>query len=271
MENKRFDQHIHTSLSYDAKPGNPHSLVIETAIAKCLAGIAITDHLDPLWPDENEPSVLDLPASESALTEAESDYAGRISFAKGIELGLMPGEALEICQNAVSGYPYDFVIGSVHCSPEAPVDAPPFLEGRELKDIIEEYYTLILDSIHEYKNYDVLGHLNCIDRYTEAYAPEEMYMPYADEILKIAVRDGKGLEYNTSTFRYNMGERGTPTLPILKRFKELGGEIVTLGSDAHVNTDIGSGIEKGEEVLLATGFRYIAVFMERRPSFIKIA
>lgn len=268
MQNNRFDQHTHTSFSFDGDPGATVAGIIEAAIAKGLAGVAVTDHLDPLWPVEEEPSVIDLPGYEAALSEAEGRYEGRIRFAKGLELGLMPGEALDICQAAVDGYPYDFVIGSAHTSPETPFDFPAFHEGRGLRDIIDEYYTIFLESIRAYKNYDVLGHLNYIDRFTDSYAPEGLYMPYVDEILKIAVQDGKGIEYNTSTWRFRMADRGTPTLPMLRRFKELGGEIVTIGSDAHSAADVGAFIEKGEETLLAEGFRYVAVFKGRRPEFI---
>jgi len=260
---------MHSAFSYDAEPQNTIGHMIETAIAKGLAGIAVTDHLDPLWPDEAEPSTLDVPAYEAALAAAENTYGGQIRFAKGIELGFIPGEALRICEDAVSGYPYDFVIGSVHSSAETPIDLPPFHEGRAVKDIVDEYYTLLLESVRHYKNYDVIGHINGIDRYTDGFAPESVYMPYIDEILRVAIADGKGIEINTSAFRYGIGSRGTPTRPILARFKELGGEIVTIGSDAHRAADIGAFLEKGEEMLLAAGFRHIAVYQNRQPEFVK--
>ena len=270
MQKKLFDQHMHTSFSFDGEPGATVANMIESAIEKGLLGLAVTDHLDPLWPDEQDPSTIDLPAYEAALSEAESIYHGRIRFAKGIELGFIPGEALDICQSAVAGYPYDFVIGSTHSSSTTPFDYPEFHEGRSLKDIICEYYTVLLDSIRAYKDYDVLGHINYIDRFTGSYAPEKLYMPYIDEILRVAVGDGKGIEYNTSTWRFSMAQHGTPTLPILKRFRELGGEIITVGSDAHSIADVGAYIEKGEETLLAAGFRFVAVFKERRPEFVKL-
>ena len=271
MTQARFDQHIHSSFSYDAEPDSTMSGIIGAAIAKGLAGIAICDHLDPLWPDDKEPSVIDIPAYEEALNEAAASLCdNRLQFAKGIELGLMPGEALNVCRQTVTGYPYDFVIASVHSSSVAPLDYPAFLEGRPLKSIIDEYYTLLFESLKTYKDYDVIGHINHIDRYTDGFAPEEMYMPYADEILKLIVQDGKGLEINTSSYRYGIEERGTPSLPILKRFFELGGEILTIGSDAHKIGQIGAFLEEGERLLRATGFRYFAVFKERQPEFFRL-
>jgi histidinol-phosphatase (PHP family) len=299
------DQHLHTCFSYDAEPGNTPAHVIACAVALGLEGIAITDHLDPLWPDDEFPSIIDLPAYEQALLDAEAmvltaaeetarsddgatahaaaeqtghadDAATALRtapgfhFAKGIELGLMPvPEALAICAEAVTGFPYDFVIASVHRAPEVPIDMEPFLVGRSVKEINEEYYALLYESLKLYKDYDVIGHLNAIDRYTDGYAPESVYLPFVDEILRLAIADGKGIEINTSAFRYGIGDRGTPTQTILNRYKELGGEIVTLGSDAHMAADIGAYLSEGTAMLRAAGFTHYAVFKNRKPAFFR--
>jgi histidinol-phosphatase (PHP family) len=276
------DQHLHTCFSYDAEPGNTPAHVIACAVALGLEGIAITDHLDPLWPDDEFPSIIDLPAYEKALIDAEAmvfdaaeetalHTAPGFHFAKGIELGLMPvPEALAICAEAVTGFPYDFVIASVHSAPETPIDMEPFLAGRSVKEINEEYYALLYESLKAYKDYDVLGHLNAIDRYTDGYAPESVYLPFVDEILRLAIADGKGIEINTSAFRYGIGDRGTPTQAILNRYKELGGEIVTLGSDAHTAADIGTYLSEGAAMLRAAGFTHYAVFKNRIPSYVRL-
>ena len=82
MVKNQYDQHIHTSLSYDSEPNNMASDVAKAAIEKGLAGIAITDHLDPLWPDDNDPSTLDLAAYEKALTETEHTYGIKSALQK---------------------------------------------------------------------------------------------------------------------------------------------------------------------------------------------
>ena len=278
MNKKHFDQHLHSSFSCDAARDYPIDKIVEAAIMKGLSGIAITDHFDALWPMEyryeGEPiNVLDLPSYEVALTEAESNYSDRIQFAKGIELGFFYGEALDICKEAVSNYPYDFIIGSVHHSETTPTDVPAFIEGRTTEEVLEEYYTIILDSIRDYKDYDVLGHINSIDRYTDEVPPASLSMPYIDEILKVAISDGKGIEINTSAYgRYKRhgDDYGTPSVSILKRFKELGGEIVTLGSDAHKSADVGTFIEEGENILRSVGFKYQAFFKSRKPEFFSL-
>jgi len=280
LTKKHFDQHIHSAFSYDAVPdtrgAEPDTAafgrIVDTAVSRGLSGIAITDHLDPLWPDDEYPSYLNVTEYEKALTDAAPAFSEKLMFSKGIELGLVPGEALDICAEAVSSFNYDFVIGSVHSSRTAPIDYPEFIEGRALPDIVDEYYTLIYDCMKAYKDYDVLGHINSIDRYTDGLAPESLYMPYVDEILKLAVSDGKGIEINTSSFgRYNrIIDRGTPPLSVLTRFRELGGRIVTIGSDAHRSADTGAFIENGEDVLRAAGFGYQAFFRNRTPEFFAI-
>ena len=277
MNKNHFDQHIHSAFSCDSKPENTIGHIAESAISAGLSGIAITDHFDPLWPDETpfgdfEYFELDIPAYQAALTEAENIYSDRILFSKGIELGLLSGKANDKCLKVVRGFPYDFVIGSVHYSETTPIDYTPFHEGRLLPDILDEYYGIIIDSIKEFKDYDVLGHINSIDRYTDELAPGSLYMSYIDEIIKLVISDGKGIEINTCSYGryYRPGEYGTPTLAILKRFRELGGEIVTIGSDAHKTEDVGAFIEKGEDLLHSAGFKYQAVFKERKPEFCKI-
>ena len=272
MNKKHFDQHIHSVFSFDSETDNTLENIVKSSIDKGLSGIAVTDHLDPLWPDEDDPAILDISAYQAALTATEQSFSERIQFSKGIELGLLPGEALDICSEIVGKYPYDFVIGSMHYSLETPIDYPAFLEDRSTKDIIDEYYTLLLESIRIYKDYDVLGHINAIDRYTPELAPESLYMPYIDEILKVSISDGKGIEINTSSYgRYNrIVERGTPSLQILTHYKELGGEIVTIGSDAHKNTDIGAFLEEGEKILQKAGFKYQSFYKNRTPEFFAI-
>ena len=264
-----FDYHVHTAFSDDAE--SPMKEILDAAVNKGLAGIALTDHLDPYYQDDEYPWELNVPAYTRALAKYQADYADRISVAKGIELGLIEGDGLRICDEVVSDFPFDFIIASVHHTARAPIHTARFLDKRTTEKAAEEYYGALLSCIKIYHNYDVLGHLNVIDRYTGHYAKESVTAPYIEDILKIAVEDGKGLEVNTSAFRFGMADRGTPTSAILTRFKELGGEIVTVGSDAHAAKYVGSFIKEGEEILLAHGFHYVTTFLDRVPKFHKIS
>jgi histidinol-phosphatase (PHP family) len=265
------DYHVHTNFSEDAPGGQAEiDAVIESAIAKGLSEIAITDHSDPNYPDPEEEFKLDYEEYHKALLAAEKKYAERIRVVKGIEIGMIPGKTLRDCEEIISAFPYDFVIGSVHSAEYAPIHLQSFLGGKTTAQINDEYYSLLFDSIKNFKNYDVLGHINVIDRYTEGYARKSLYMPYIDEILKLAIADGKGIEINTSSYRYGMAKRGTPTPAILKRYVELGGEIVTLGSDAHRAVDVAEGIKEGLKALKAAGLNHYATYKNRQVSLVKI-
>ncbi|MDR1272699.1 MAG: histidinol-phosphatase HisJ family protein [Clostridiales Family XIII bacterium] len=263
-----YDFHMHTAFSDDGSATIDE--MAEAAIAANLTGIAITDHLDPFYPDTEMPFMIEIDDYEKALTEAVPRYAGRLDIAAGIEIGMQSGPALEVCEETVSRFSYDFVIGSVHASKDKCIHLPEFTEGKTLGQIIEDYYTDLIECIKAYKNYDVLGHLNVIDRYAGGYAPVDVYLPYAEEALKIAIADGKGIEINTSSYRYGMGSRTTPTKEILDLYVSLGGEILTTGSDAHKPCDVGSDIEKGEQMILSSGLSYVCTYKNRTPVFHKI-
>jgi histidinol-phosphatase (PHP family) len=262
-----YDFHMHTIFSDDGSYA-PEEM-IEAAIAKGLDAIAITDHLDPYFPDTDMPFLIDLDAYEVALPKFVDTYKDSIDISMGIELGLQVGPAITVCHETIRRFPYDFIIGSIHAAKGECIHLPVFCEGKSLEQIIEDYYTDMRDCILAYKDYDVLGHINVIDRYAGGYAPASMYMPYVDEILRLAVADGKGIEVNTSSHRYGL-ERETPTQDIVDRYVELGGEIITTGSDAHRPQDVGADLEKGEQMILASGLSYVATYKGRKPEFHKI-
>ena len=124
------------------------------------------------------------------------------------------------------------------------------------------------------KDYSVVGHLNIVDRYLYNLRPEEPINPegameYIEEILKMVIYDGKGIELNTSSFRYGLPIL-TPSVEILQLYHDLGGEILTLGSDAHGPDYIADHFDYACEVLSSIGFRYVCTFAERKPAFHRI-
>ena len=197
-------------------------------------------------------------------------FAGRIIIKKGVEIGIQHGSTLEKCVKHAREYPYDFIIGSFHCAEGYELYGSSYFNGRTAKDSYLVFYTYMLENLKQYKDYDVIGHFNIIDRYTNEMANPSVYMDLVEEILKVIIADGKGLEINTSSFRYGMGERTTPAGEILKLFKDLGGEIVTFGSDAHRAEDIGYKLDYAEHMARSAGFRYVATYDQRKPVFIKL-
>ena len=117
----------------------------------------------------------------------------------------------------------------------------------------------------------MLGHLPYVLRYMNDrdgnHITLERYADQIDRILTKMIQRGAGIELNTNRKRSDMAARWRP---ILKRYRELGGEIITLGSDAHVAEHVGLGIPEGVQLLRDMGYRYYTVYRQRKPEFIKI-
>jgi len=262
-----YDYHTHSNFSYDSQTKIDE--MIEAAIGKGIKEIAITDHYDPDYPDPAFPFDIKFPEYHDKLLELSEAYSNKIKVVKGIEIGIQHGETLKKCDAAANAFQYDYVLGSFHSAYNCDLYSQYFKE-RSIEEGFYDFYTYMETCLKVFKNFDVLGHFNVIDRYGN-YIPD--YTPFMDiieEILKILIHNGKGLEFNTSSFRYGMGERTKPAKEILALYKSLGGEIITIGSDAHKVSDLGYKYDTAVEILKSHGFKYISTFKNRIPDFVKI-
>ena len=257
-----FDYHIHSDFSDDSQ--SDLTDMIEAAYALRLTEIAITDHFDPEYANRSTPFTLDFPAYHQALDEAASAYMGKIKIVKGIELGLQK-KVLDLCKETVKAYPYDFVLGSFHCAENKEIYGGDFFLNKTASESYRHFYSYVYDCLAAFKDYSVIGHFNIIDRYTGTIPEDAVYMDIVEAILKMIIADGKGIEINTSSFRYGMGNRMKPSLEILRLYKDLGGSIITIGSDAHYPRDIGYKLDFMPEFLKSEGFRFITTFNQLQP------
>lgn len=264
-----WDMHMHSQFSGDSN--TPQETMILSAIEKKLGGICFTDHLDIDYPDEPELFLLDLPNYTSSITTLQDKYANHFPIRLGIELGLQPHLA-KLHEDILSQYPFDFVIGSSHVVHGFDPYYPKFYEGRDEKRCYREYFESILENIQIFDNFDVYGHIDYVVRYGPTkntnYKWNE-YQDIIDEILRLLIKKGKGIEINTGGFKYGLGHPN-PTEEILSRYHELGGEIITLGADAHAPEYVGYDFEKVPAILKAAGFEYFTIFHKRKPEFIKL-
>lgn len=264
-----YDYHTHSSFSDDCSI--PMSEMVKTAKAVGVKMYAITDHYDPDYPaDEQFAFDLDFNGyhrEQELVSEYYSD--DKFKVIKGIELGLQAGDkTIQKCAEAVK-YPYDFVIGSFHCIDYRDI-WKPFHENMTPEEATAVYYKYIFETISKFNDFDVLGHINALDRYIP-YIPD--FAPYREtvyEILRFLIDKGKGLEINTSSFRYNMGELTMPSDEILKMYRELGGNIITFGSDSHFPEHICYRYDWAIEYLKSLGFNTLTVFENRTPDFVNI-
>lgn len=264
------DFHLHSSYSGDSN--TPMEDMILQGISQGLTTMCFTEHNDFEYPDTPEGDgtqfLLNTDAYLYDLIRYKEKYADKIRILFGVELGLQP-EAMR--QNAVyaKSYDFDFIIGSSHvCHGQDPY-FPAFYEGRSEKEAYGEYFSSILENIKKFNNFDVYGHLDYVVRYGPNKDNDYSYEKYKDildEILKLLLDKGKGIEVNTGGLKKGLKDLH-PCLGILKRYKELGGEIITIGSDSHDTAHIAEHFDRAREVLLECGFEYYTLFEKRSPEF----
>lgn len=267
------DFHLHSSFSGDSDA--PMETMILKGIGLGLTEMCFTEHNDFDYPvtEQDPPGLFELnpDAYLYDFLKLREKYAGRIALSFGLELGLQPHLSR---QNAsfVKAHDYDFIIGSSHLCHGRDPYWPSFYEGRAQEEAYREYFESILENLKTYSNFDVYGHLDYVVRYgpkkDEGYS-YEMYREIFDKILTRLVDMEKGIELNTAGLAKGMREPN-PCAGVLKRYRELGGEIVTVGSDAHGPGQIAHAFGRAAAILKDCGFRYYATYEKRRPVFHKI-
>lgn len=214
---------------------------------------------------------LDIPSYYKEFCEISNIYADKINVGYGVELGIQD-HLTDMLKKYVKNNDFDFVIASNHLAHRKDPYYPYFFEGRSDKDAFKEYFESILESVTSFNDYDVIGHIDYVVRYAPNKDANFFYDDYSEifeVILKKIIEDGHGLEFNTKGLRYGL-RGGNPCNEILKHFKELGGEIITIGSDAHTLNDLAWGLDKVSDILENVGFKYYTTFSKRKPEFHKI-
>lgn len=264
------DSHMHTRFSTDSDADIRD--MIESALKKGLQSICITDHIDKDYPFHEdtgaEAFLVDLDEYFPKLAEWKEAYAEKIQIRRGIELGLQPHLA-GFYEELTNQYPFDFVIGSVHVVHGMDPYYGEIFEGRSDEEVYKETFLATMENLDAVSSFDVLGHLDYVVRYGKCQARQYSYKKYAqeiDEILKKVIAMGKGIELNTAGWKYGLAFCH-PHPEILCRYKELGGEIITVGSDAHKPEHVAYDFQKAADVLKACGFKYYTEFQGREPIF----
>ncbi len=269
-----FDYHLHSNVSFDAYDSPARCAMAAREMG--LTEICFTEHQEIDYPYEEQKSGLDYELYERELNKARA-CVPELVIKKGVELSLMP-QSLEKIARDVKGRGFDFIIASQHTVKDKDPYFGDGFEGKTLRDVHREYLEEMLYDLEHFEDFDVIGHIGYIDKYLEkAKSLTQGGEPFRyqdfpellDAILLSAITRGKGMEINTSN--YFVYDYPTPHKTILKRFVELGGEIVTLGSDAHFSTVIGHRFEDAFEFLEECGVRYLCTYENRKPSFVPLS
>ena len=264
------DFHIHSHHSGDCEA--PMGAVIRAAQAAALTDICFTEHLDFDYPGYHDLAadafLLNDNAYEQEFRNLKRNQEDFLTLHFGIECGMQPG-CVEKNIAFLHRKPYDFVLGSVHLCDGADPYYPQFYETHpDEASALLLYFEETLHNIELFHDFDVLAHLDYMVRYCHALSQHTDYARYRDiidAILECLIRFDKGLEINTGGLRKGMSETN-PSVEVIRRFRELGGRILTVGSDAHRPEDVGAGFSVAAAVLRDAGFSQYAVFSRRTPS-----
>ena len=260
------DYHTHSRISPDAK--YPMTAMAEAAVAAGLDELCFTDHVEPVeWAGREPISSYDWAALEREFREAQAALGDRIKLRLGIELG---DACLDFAhtEELMAGAPeLDFVIGSIHVLSEKFGGQDMYFfhpaDEAQAREELADYLELVLRQA-AWGRFDVQGHLTLPLRYLNEnqgfHLSFDGFECEMEEIFRTLIQNGCGIEVNT-----NRGNTPLPDGKWLRMYRALGGEIVTLGTDAHSPEFVGCAIRERQRLLRECGFTRFCTFERRRP------
>lgn len=254
-----FDCHVHTDFSTDSKMDIEDAIKVSRELG---IGLIITDHMDYKHYIPNE-FIFD---PDEYFNEYEKYRNDKLLL--GVEIGFRD-DSLEEIKKLKDNYPFDFIIGAIHVVNKVDIYYRDYYIGKSKKQAYEEYLKSILLLVKHHDLFDSLGHMDYITRYS-IYEDKGLYYKefsdLIDEILRELSNAGKAIEINTR--KIHEKDTANNFIEILKRFKELGGEYTTIGSDAHRPEDIGINFKRAEEIAHICDLKSV-YYKERKLYYIK--
>ncbi|REB06454.1 PHP domain-containing protein [Sporosarcina sp. BI001-red] len=257
-----FDYHMHTSFSADCEV-LPEEMV-RASIQKGLTEICFTDHVDYDYPDKNFIFDFNQQAYKESITHLQDRFGNEIRVKRGVEIGVQP-HLLDTYKKLIQDEEFDFVICSLHTVEKKDLHFGAIFENRTIDEAFDAYFQELLRCIRKFGAYSVLGHVDLIKRYAKKASSHDFHDCLKELFAEIIPR-GKGIEINTSGVRYGL-PTAMPSIDILKLYKSSGGEILTIGSDAHKPLEVGFDIRKNLQLASDIGFRFVATYDKGDPQF----
>lgn len=260
-----FDFHMHSRVSFDGF--DTGEALARAALKNGLKEICFTDHLD--YDPLEQMGVMAFDTNAYNREYDSLDIPG-LTIRRGMEFGMTHNNQAQFQQDLKRRH-FDFVLGSIHFVDDLDVYFEPFWRDKTVFQAERRYLEETLVCVQSHDDFDVLAHLTYIAKTRCHHAPRpvpfEAHREIIDEILKVLVSKGKGLEMNTS----GMDRCGgfLPTADYFRRFKELGGEIITIGSDAHRCDRVGQYSFEVCDIFREI-FGYVCTFEDRKPIFHKL-
>lgn len=278
MAHRYFDNHTHSYFSADSRMSITDA--VKTASQKGLRGICLTDHLDFDAPEGVTEFTFEVPAQQEAI-DREVEYLGLNAddgpygdflLLKGVEIGLQDISMPKI-RKVLTDYRFDSVIASLHLIDGHDPYFGDYYRPYDYRQAYGHYLEEFARLIRVMPDFDILGHYDYIARYPDYKETTIFYKEFGDaldSILSFLAQNGKTMEINTKTYQLYRGRRPDLDIEVLKRFRELGGEALSFGSDAHEITRLGDRFDWCREMALAAGFRYEVYYRDRKAQYITL-
>ena len=254
-----YDYHVHSNFSFDCD--SSVEAICEQALLSGLSGLMFTDHIELDF--KGNDYFFDYDAYVGAVTEAREKYP-MLTVGCGLEMGIQP-HLSDRLQEAIGSHRWDFIIGSIHIINNLLVYNGEFAADRDKKQTYREYLERVFQAVKAAPSFDILGHIDLIRRDNTYNDRALLWKDFPDEldaILRELIKRGSGIEINTASVRYGL-EGFHPHISVLKRYRELGGEIITCGADSHYVFHAGSNLREAYQLLVDAGFKYISTFDKR--------
>lgn len=263
-----YDYHVHSGFSADCSIDMED--MIESAINAGIKELTFTDHHDQDYRDSSISFDLDIENYSKQIDFLKDKYHSQIKIKKGIELGVQP-HILKDLEGLVAYYDFDFVIASMHTCDRKDLHIGDFFRDKTSMESYRKYYEELSFCGRNFEGFNVIGHLDLPKRYSNHTPPQksELFFDILEDLFKNLIHRGKGIEVNTSGLRSTCRE-SLPSKEVLKLYKSLGGEIITLGSDSHYTEHLRYEFSEVYDMLKDLDFKYITTFEKQKPRFVKI-
>lgn len=267
-----WDTHLHTDFSTDSN--TPLTAQLAQGEQRGLTGICVTDHMDYEFPvSELDHPVEGIPFcfDWDTYTEAVQEAAGQSSLTvyTGVECGLQTSEAVVRKNKKLRCEPaLDYMIGSLHLVDRKDPYYPSFWKDKDPRSCILHYFESLYENLQYFHEFDSLGHLDYIVRYAPQdflYDPHD-YEDILDAVLAELIRKDIALEINSSGWK-TKGRCQNPHFDVLTRYRERGGELITVGSDAHTPDYVAYRFQDVCEQMKKAGLRQYVVYQKHKPVF----
>ena len=266
-----FDNHNHSQFSFDGKRTSVEASARAAAEAG-LGGICFTDHCDHYVPPmkasfENAvPEYFNVEEQQAEISRVQSLIGDRTRLLKGIEIGMYE-ECHEQIRKVLDENSFDQIIASVHYIEKTDPYYGGYYDGKDWKQAYGTYLETIYREMKWLEDFDIMGHYDYIVRYASYPVTSIRYRDFSDifdEMFRYLIQEGKALEINTKSYEGHRGRMVELDNDVLLRYREMGGEIVSLGSDSHEPSRVGAGFTRHAAFLKSLGFRWTAHYESRR-------